>query len=92
MASDIKMKRVTATGALGIGRARIRQVQALAGSGEQNGRFTLTDGSGGPVILDLDFTANGTYVADIPDMGILSAFDPVVSTLTNITAATVYYA
>lgn len=91
MSSDIKMKRITATGALGIGRARIRQVQVLV-SNAGAGRFTVTDGSGGAVVLDLDFTANGTYIADIPDNGILAKIDPFVSAATNVTAATVYYA
>jgi len=91
MASDIKMKRVTATGALSIGRARIRQVQATV-SNDGAGRLTITDGNGGPVILDLDFAANATHVADIPDHGILSGNDPFVSAATNVTAATIYYA
>ncbi|HEV8078365.1 MAG TPA: hypothetical protein VGP45_08265 [Marinobacter sp.] len=90
MASDIKMKRVTATGALNVGRARVRQVQVTVGG--TAGRFTITDGSGGEVILDLDFAPNGTYAADIPDIGILAASDPFVSAATNITAATIYYA
>jgi hypothetical protein len=85
------MKRVTATGALVVGRARIRQVQVTVTDGGA-GRFTLTSGVGGAVILDLDFAVNSTHVADIPDMGILSEADPAVSVLTNISAATVYYA
>jgi hypothetical protein len=91
MASDIKMKRVTATGALTVGRARIRQVQVTVTDGGV-GRFTLTNGVGGGVILDLDFASDNTYVADIPDMGVLSEADPAVSALTNISAATIYYA
>jgi hypothetical protein len=91
MASDIKMKRVTATGALTVGRARIRQVQVTVTDGGV-GRFTLTNGVGGGVILDLDFASDNTYVADIPDMGVLSEVDPAVSALTNISAATIYYA
>jgi 3-dehydroquinate synthetase len=91
MASDIKMKRVTATGALTVGRARIRQVQVTV-TDAGVGRFTLTNGVGGGVILDLDFASDNTYVADIPDMGVLSETDPAVSALTNISAATIYYA
>lgn len=87
--SDIKMKRVTATGALLIGRARIRQVQVTTSGAA---RLTITDGVGGPVLLDLDFVANDTHVADIPDLGILSSNDPAISALTNISAATIYYA
>ena len=89
MSSDIKMKRVTATGALAVGRARIRQVQVTTTGAA---RLTITDGVGGPVILDLDFVTGITHIADIPDMGILSASDPAISALTNISAATIYYA
>jgi hypothetical protein len=87
--SDIKMKRITATGALSIGRARLRQVQVTTTGAA---RLTITDGSGGAVLLDLDFVTSITHIADIPDLGILSVNDPVVSTLTNISAATIYYA
>lgn len=89
MNSDIKMKRVTATGALSVGRARIRQVQVTTNGAA---RLTITDGTGGPVVLDLDFVANNTFTADMPDKGILSAADPAVSSMTNISAATIYYA
>jgi len=91
MASDIKMKRVTGAGALAVGRARLRQVQVTV-SDAGVGRFTVTDGTGGPVILDLDFAAESTHITNIPDMGILAITDPVVSTATNVTAATIYYA
>ena len=87
--SDIKMKRVTATGALLVGRARIRQVQVTTTGAA---RLTITDGVGGEVLLDLDFVTGSTFVADIPDLGILSSNDPAVSALTNISAATIYYA
>ena len=89
MSSDIKMKRVTATGALAVGRARIRQLQVTTTGAA---RFTITDGSGGAVLLDLDFVTDSTHIAYIPDMGILSCNDPFVSALTNISAATIYYA
>ena len=85
--SDIKMKRITTTGALSIGRARLRQVQVTTTGAA---RLTITDGSGGAVLLDLDFVTSITHIADIPDLGILSVNDPVVSTLTNISAATIY--
>jgi hypothetical protein len=87
--SDIKMKRVTATGALAIGRARLRQVQVTTTGAA---RLTITDGVGGAVLLDLDFVSGITHIADIPDLGILSANDPAISALTNISAATIYYA
>ena len=87
--SDIKMKRVTATGALAIGRARLRQVQVTTTGAA---RLTITDGVGGAVLLDLDFVSGITHIADIPDLGILSSNDPAISALTNISAATIYYA
>jgi hypothetical protein len=91
MASDIKIKRVTGTGALNIGRSRLRQVQVTINN-DGIGRFTVTDGVGGPVILDLDFEANSTHITNIPDSGILAATDPVVSVATNVVAATIYHA
>ena len=91
MSSDIKMKRVTATGALSVGRARIRQVQVTI-SNAGVGRLTITDGDGGEVILDLDFTADSTHITNIPDLGILATSDPFVSVATNVLATTIYYA
>jgi hypothetical protein len=91
MSSDIKIKRVTGTGALGIGRSRLRQVQVTI-SAAGLGRFTVTDGVGGPVILDLDFEADSTHITNIPDSGILAVTDPVISVATNIVAATIYHA
>tara|TARA_R110000868_G_scaffold119_4_gene1256 strand:+ start:12537 stop:12812 length:276 start_codon:yes stop_codon:yes gene_type:complete len=91
MSSDIKIKRVTGTGALGIGRSRLRQVQVTI-SAAGPGRFTVTDGVGGPVILDLDFEADSTHITNIPDSGILAVTDPVISVATNIVAATIYHA
>jgi len=90
MSSDIKMKRVTGTGALVVGRARLRQVHVTTGG--TAGRLTITSGNGGEVLLDLDFVADSTHIANIPDEGILSAGDPFVSVATNITSATIYYA
>lgn len=87
--SDIKMKRITATGAMSIGRARIRQVQITTTGAA---RFTITDGVGGAVLLDFDCVSGVTHIANIPDLGILSANDPAISALTNISAATIYYA
>lgn len=91
MSSDIKIKRVTATGALNIGRSRLRQVQVTV-SNVGVGRFTITDGVGGPIILDLDFAADSTHITNIPDSGILAVTDPVVSAATNVVAATIYHA
>jgi hypothetical protein len=89
--SDIKTKRVTGTGALGLGRTRIRQLQVTV-SNAGAGRLTITDGSGGETILDLDFKADDTHSVNIPSDGILSTNDPVVTAATNVTALTVFFA
>jgi len=88
--SDIKAKRVTGTGALGIGRARIRQLQVKIGA-TTAGRITITDGDGGDTILDLDFTPSDTHSVNIPSDGVLSTTDPFVSVATNVDALTVFY-
>jgi hypothetical protein len=85
---DVSAKRVTGTGALGIGRARLRQVVVTVSAA---GRIAATNGNGGSVILDLDFQAAGTYDITIPGTGILSSSDPHVSTATNVTAATFFW-
>ena len=88
--SDIKAKRITATGALLIGRSRIRHITVLV-SNDGAGRFTVTDGNGGATILDVDLAQNSFSTIDIPDEGILSVNDPHVSAATNVTAATVFW-
>jgi hypothetical protein len=85
---DISSKRLTATGAAGIGRARIRMVVAtLSGAG----RITLTSGSGGTTKIDMDFGAAGTYDIMIPGTGVLFESDPFVATATNVTAQTLFW-
>jgi len=86
--SDVKSKRITATGSLAVGPARIRQIQVLSTTGTP--RLTITDGDGGSTILDLDFIASDSHSVNIPDDGI-RAGDVFVETLTNITAATFFY-
>lgn len=85
---DVNAKRVTATGAVGIGRARIRMVVAtLSGAG----RITLTSGDGGVTKIDLDFGAAGTYDIMLPGTGTLFESDPFVLTATNVTAQTLFW-
>lgn len=85
---DISSKRVTTTGALSIGRARIRMVVAtLSGAG----RITLTSGSGGTTKIDLDYAAAGTYDIMLPGTGTLFENDPFVATATNVTAMTFFW-
>ena len=88
--SDVKAKRVTGTGAVGIGRARLRHITVLV-SNVGAGRVTITDGNGGDTILDVDLAANGFATIDIPDEGILSVTNPYVSAATNVTAATIFW-
>jgi hypothetical protein len=85
---DVSSKRVTATGAVGIGRVRIRMVVVtLSGAG----RVTLTSGSGGTTKIDMDFGAAGTYDIFIPGTGVLFEADPFVATATNVTAQTLFW-
>jgi hypothetical protein len=86
--SDVKSKRVTATGSVGVGPARIRQIQLKTTTGTP--RLTVTDGNGGSTVLDLDFNASDTHSVNIPSNGIRVS-DIYISTFTNITAATVFY-
>jgi len=87
--SDIKTKRLTGTGAVGIGRARIRQLQVTVGAAA--GRLTITDGNGGATILDLDFAASDTHSVNIPSDGVLSTSDPYISVATNVSAINLFY-
>ena len=86
--SDVRSKRITATGSLGVGPARIRQIQLKTASGTP--RLTITDGNGGSTVLDLDFNASDTHSVNIPAEGIRVS-DIHVSTLTNITAVTFFF-
>jgi hypothetical protein len=66
--SDVKAKRVTGTGAVAIGRSRIRHITVLV-SNVGAGRFTVTDGNGGATLLDVDLAADSFSTIDIPDEG-----------------------
>jgi hypothetical protein len=86
--SDVRSKRITGTGSLGVGPARIRQIQLKTTSGTP--RLTITDGTGGATVLDLDFNESTTHSVNIPAEGIRVS-DIFVGTLTNITAVTVFF-
>ena len=88
--SDVKSKRVTTAASLGVGPARIRQVQVLTTAGGA-GRLTITDGSGGDTVLDLDFLASDSHSVNIPDWGIRCQDDVLITAMTNISAMTVFY-
>ena len=86
--SDVKSKRITAPGSLGVGPARIRQIQLKTAACTP--RLTVTDGNGGSTVVDLDFNASTTHSVNIPSNGIRVS-DIHVSTLTNIDAVTFFY-
>ena len=88
--SDVKAKRLAETGAAGIGRVRIRQIVATV-SNVGDGRLTITDGSGGATLLDVDLSTTLTHSIDLPADGILSSSDPYISAFTNISAITLIY-
>tara|TARA_R110000823_G_C15841575_1_gene491249 strand:- start:237 stop:509 length:273 start_codon:yes stop_codon:yes gene_type:complete len=86
--SDVRSKRLTATGSVGVGPARIRQIQVLTTTGTP--RLTITDGNGGATVLDLDFLASDSHSVNIPSDGIRVS-DIFVSAFTACTAVTVFY-
>ena len=86
--SDVQSKRVTGTGSVAVGPARIRQIQVLTTTGTP--RLTITDGNGGATVLDLDFLASDSHSVNIPADG-LRVSDIYVSAFTHITAMTVFY-
>ena len=88
--SDIQTKRVTTAASLGVGPARIRQVQVLT-SDVGAGRLTVTDGAGGRTVLDIDFAVEDSHSINIPDYGIRCENDVLITVMTNITAMTVFY-
>ena len=59
MSSDVLTKRVTGTGSLAVGPARVRKIQVLTGAGA--GRLTVTNGNGGDTYLDIDFLASDSH-------------------------------
>jgi len=87
--SDVRSKRVTGTGSLAVGPARVRQVQVLTSAGA--GRLTMTNGNGGETLIDLDFLASDSHSVNIPDNGVRFTDDVYLSATTNITALTVFY-
>ena len=88
--SDVQSKRVTTAASLGVGPARIRQVQVLTTAGGA-GRLNITDGSGGRTVLDLDFLASDSHSVNIPDWGLRCQNDVLITAMTNISAMTVFY-
>jgi hypothetical protein len=90
MLSDVRAKRVTGTGSLAVGPARVRQVQVLTNA-TGAGRLTITNGNGGATVLDIDFLASDSHSINIPDNGLRCETDVYISAATNIDAITVFY-
>lgn len=88
-AANVRAVRYTATGACGVGRARL--VGLVIKSGAADGRITITDGVGGPVRLDVDVHQNSTVTVDVPGDGIVCSSDPQITTLTNIPQVTIFF-
>ena len=86
--SDVKTKRLSATGSAGVGPARIRQLQVKTTTGTP--RLTMTDGNGGSTVLDMDLNADDTHSVNIPEEG-LWVSDIYDSTFTACTSVTVFY-
>lgn len=86
--SDVRTKRITATGSMGVGPVRIRQMQVLTTTGTP--RLTITNGSGGAVAIDLDFKASDIHSVNIPAEGV-RVDDVFVTDFTAITAVTVFF-
>lgn len=88
--SDVKSKRVTGTGALSVGRSRLRMIVVTV-SDAGAGRLTLTNGDGGSTFVDLDLVTNVTHNVFVPEEGVLFESDIYVSTATNIVSATFFW-
>lgn len=89
MATLVSSKRITATGDVGVGPARLKYVHAISDIG--GGRVTITDGTGGAVLFDADFLASDCSGVSLPDEGIRFTDSMVVSTLTNMVSVTLVF-
>lgn len=88
-ASDVRSIRITAGGALSLGRARLGAIVATTTAGGT--RLTLTDGDGGATKFDIDLAASDTHHITLPGDGILFESDPFVSSATNVTGVTFFF-
>lgn len=88
--SDVFALRKNASGFTGFqGPARLRQVEVFT-STSGTPRLTFTDGNGGAVLLDLDFTTSDTHSVNIPADGIRFKDGVYISTFTALEAITVF--
>jgi len=88
---NYRSAKVTATGNVGTGPARLIAVHAVCGGSA--GSIVLKDGSGGSTLLDLDTPGSATAVIEtyIGDSGIRFQ-DRIHATLTNVTSLTCIFA
>ena len=88
---NYRSAKVTATGNVGTGPARLIAVHAICGGSA--GSIVLKDGSGGSTLLDLDTPGSATAVIEtyIGDSGIRFS-DRIHATLTNVTSLTCIFA
>ena len=88
---NYRSAKVTATGNVGTGPARLIAVHAICGGSA--GSSVLKDGSGGSSFLDLDTPGSATAVIEtyIGDSGIRFQ-DRIHATLTNVTSLTCIFA
>ena len=88
---NYRSAKVTATGNVGTGPARLIAVHAICGGSA--GSIVLKNGSGGTTLLDLDTPGSATAVIEtyIGDSGIRFS-DRIHATLTNVTSLTCIFA
>ena len=84
---DVKATRSQSVGSIGVGPARLRQLQVKSGS-SGTPRIALKDGNGGTTLLDITFTNTDTHSVNIP--GIRFENDIYVQSKANITAMTFF--
>ena len=89
MATLVSTKRITATGDVGVGPARLKYVHAVSTGG--GGRLTITDGNGGATLFDADFLPTDCAGVSLPDEGLRFAEGMFVSAITNMVSVTLVY-
>ena len=89
MATLVSAIRVAATGDVGVGPARVKNVHVVTSAGV--GRVTITDGNGGATLIDADFLASDCASLSLPDDGVRFATGMFVTALTNVVSITVVY-
>ena len=91
MQTDVRALTATATGAMGVGRTRLRGLYYVASA--TAGSIVIKDGGAfGAVLLEIATPASATAANNVvvPAEGVLSTADPYI-VVTNATSATVFY-